>query len=580
MFIENSSLHYIEADAQDVVAMYRSTSTIKLGPGGRLKQPCEAFICVTNDGTDMSVYVALALMQSKSFIIFVPRKQPHDKKACDLLVSEANDFVKEYGFEMQSVNLNYSKALKEVVLNDLRVVRSAALSKKTSQRKSSAEKAPKKQQDSPETTGSVDEKLSAQINNAAQESSQSAPEKESEKTTARVAMEPDDQALQPLSEECPGLAEEMQRKNLLTADMTTAKQVAAQTLASLRDENDKLEKELLSSQQQHKTEIASAKAQLEELSRQKAAAEATVEKELAKLNKESQRLSGQIASQQKTSEQNLSALAREIDELTMAKQAVEEETARECAAVQAELASLTEDKSKQELAAAEKISALRTELEQLSAAKTTVEKEQAREIAVLKAELEGLSVPVDTGEELAALRKEIERCRTEKADTESNMYAERSGLQQQVAALEEELQSLRLQGEEERAILSAELDNRTLENERVRQELEQDLVSLRSQIEQLVGEISGIREMADAERATLAAERKRLIKEKSAAELNRLMRSFPTFRNEIAHIEDEIEAADEAHAATVTELHREMARLTEEQMRLRQSIADERGGVA
>ena len=147
MFIENSLLHFIEADAQDVAAMYRSSSSIMLEHGGRQRQPCDAFICVTNDGDNTSVYVALSLLQSKSFVIFVPERQPTDKKTSDLVLKEAHDFVQEFGFEMQSINLNYSKALKEVVINDLRVVRSSTSGKKTSQRKGTVEKTSRQQHD-------------------------------------------------------------------------------------------------------------------------------------------------------------------------------------------------------------------------------------------------------------------------------------------------------------------------------------------------------------------------------------------------------------------------------------------------
>jgi len=573
MFIENSLLHFIEADVQDVAAMYRSNSSIMLDIGGRPRQPCEAFICVTNDGDSTSVYVALSLLHSKSFVIFVPKKQPHDKGTSDLIIKEAHDFVKEFGFDMQSINLNYSKALKEVVLNDLRVVRSGTSGKKPSVRKGAADKTSRQQHDDSLKVPDAED-------NAVEKVKTSSLEQEKKVTKAPVDTPSSRESEQGSSslKSAPGvntdLIEELARKDRLVADKAKAEKDAAHTLALLRAETQQLEKEIVVLEDTSKAEIAAVKAGLEDLARKKAAAETHAEKELAKLHKDSQRLSEQIASQEKSEEVKLTALAADIEELTQAKKDAEKDASRKIVAAKAEIDSLKAEITDHDRETSAEMAALQAELEQLSLARSSAEKERAREIAVLKTELEGFALQPGTDQELESLRNELERRRGDKSASENSIQAELSELQLQRATLDGEITALEVQGQEELSAMRAELEERAREKQRVSDELEQELLSVRSEIEQILSDSAGTRDVVAEELAALEAERKRLLREKENAEKSAAV-ELADLRAEIVRLADEQKSVEESCAATCADLNAEAERLAAEKSLMQKESDDE-----
>jgi hypothetical protein len=551
MFTENSLLHFIEADIQDVVAMYRSTSSVMLSHGSRQRQSCEAFICVTNDGDSTSVHVALSLIQSRNFVVFVPERQPSDKESTELVLKEAQAFVKGFGFEMQGINLNYSKALKEVILNDLRVVRSATAGKKASQRKGPPDKSSRAQQ-------AIEKELTGTPSGL-----------EAKLEVPQVNVPPvqrDD------------LIAEKERKTRLGTEKAAAEKAAARTLASLRADNDRFEKEIKAFEQANNAEIALLKTGIEELGRQKTAAEAQAEKKIAQLQKESQRLSGQIDAQHHSAAETISALATEIEKLTQDYKADNDASSLKIAAAKAEIESLLNEKTAQDTSAAEELAALQRELEQLSVAKTSAEKDLAREIAVLKTELEGISLSADLGGELESLQNEIEHRRADKSATESRLQAEVSELRQEIATLEEEISSLELKGNEEAAALKSERKKRALEKEQLTGALELNLQTLRSEIAQLEADITTSHEAGEAELAVLTGESKRLLQIKTEADQARSAEILE-IQTEIARLEDEKKAAEEGHAATVAELKKAAAHLAKEKTQVQQNADQEQQGV-
>ncbi|MHC1698168.1 MAG: hypothetical protein AB9919_08985 [Geobacteraceae bacterium] len=570
MFIENKMLNFIEADAQDVVAMYRSNSTVMLEQRGKQRQPCEAFICVTNDGDSTLVYVALSLLYSKSFVVFVPERQPLDKEARNQLLVEAQDFVKKFGFEMQSINLNYSKALKEVVLNDLRVVRSATTGKKAALRKGVAEKISRQQQDVPEKTPGSEDKSSGKVKTADLEQNKKAAKAVSDTSLVKEGRQASP-SLKSVPAQDTAVSEEQERKERLVADREKAEKEASQALALLRDDNKRLEKELAVFQEKSKSEIDALQAELVVLGRRKVAAEAQAGKETAKLEKESQRLSEQVAAQEKSTVDKLSPLAAEIEKLSRAKNAAEKDATRKIAEAKAEIDSLRAANAEYASGTAVEIQALQAELEQLNAAKTSAEKVRAREIAVLKTELDGLLLGGGTNQELAALKDELERRRTEKSALENHLQNELSGLQGQRVDLEKEITTIEVRRRAELAVLRAELEEATREKQRLSGEVEQELVSLREDIARLRAVAAGARETAAEERAKLAAEQQKLLREKEETDRTAEL-ELSRLRTEIIQIAEKKKSIEDSCADTCAELNGELERLAAENASLQQEF--------
>lgn len=578
MFIENSLLRFIEADVQDVVAMYRSTSSVTLSHGSRQRQPCEAFICVTNDGDSTSVYVALSLIQSRNFVVFVPERQPSDKVSSEQVLKDAQAFVKGFGFEMQSINLNYSKALKEVILNDLRVVRSAAAGKKTSQRKGTTDKSSRVQQEVPETKTDSGEVAAGKIKSFVREPGKQDVEKDHTGTPSGSEARPEIPQVTVPPAQRDELNAEKERKTRLGSEKAAAEKAAARTLASLRAENDRLEKEIKAFEESNNAEIALVKTGIEELVRQKTAAEALAEKQIAQLQKESQLLSGQIDAQHHSTAETITALATEIEKLTQDKVADNDASSLKIAAAKAEIETLLNEKAVQDTTTAEVLAVLQRELEQLSVAKTSAEKERVREIAVLKTELEGISLSADLDGELESLQNEIERRRADKSATENRFQAEVAELRQEIATLEEEISSLELKGNEEAAAMKAEREKRALEKEQLAGALELNLQSLRNEIEQLEADLTTSHQAGEVELAVLTAESKRLLQKKTEAEQARSAEILE-IQTEIERIDDEKKAAEENHAATVAELKKAVTQLAKEKTQVQRNADHEQQAI-
>ncbi|MFZ3208752.1 MAG: hypothetical protein WA140_07935 [Geobacteraceae bacterium] len=119
----NKALGVIEVAEPDIYEIYRSTGPVTISLSGHKTQPCEAFICSVVEDDTMSLHVALQLLINKQVLVFLPDKQPKDRGDYAEILQEAISFVESMGFSMASVNLNFSKALREVVVRDIRALR-------------------------------------------------------------------------------------------------------------------------------------------------------------------------------------------------------------------------------------------------------------------------------------------------------------------------------------------------------------------------------------------------------------------------------------------------------------------------
>jgi len=509
MFIENSVLRFIEADVQDVVAMYRSTSSVMLSHGSRQRQPCEAFICVSNDGDRASVHVALSLMQSRSFVVFVPERQPSDTESSELVLKEAQAFVKGFGFEMQSINLNYSKALKEVILNDLRVVRSATAGKKTSQRKGLGDKSSRAQKDVPETKTDSEEMVSAKNISFVREPGQQAVEKE----IAQLQKESQD----------------------LSAQIEYQNNSAAETISALATEIEKLTQAKKADNDASSRKIAAAKAEIDSLLSEKTAQDANAAEVLAALQQELKQLSVTKTSAEKERAREIAVLKTELEGISLSadlqgelaslqdeikrrradKSSAESRLRAEVFELRQEIATLEEEIAALELKGNEEASALKAEREKSALKKEQLAGDLDLNLQALRSDIEQLGADIATRNEaaeteIAVLAGERKRLLQKKTDADQARSAEILEVQTEIARVEDEKKV----AEEIHAATVAELKKSvtqlTKEKSQLQRNADHEQQGLRHRIALLQEEIAGARELADKALAALHLQEEQL----------------------------------------------------------------------
>ncbi|HZV81300.1 MAG TPA: hypothetical protein VFF53_03930, partial [Geobacteraceae bacterium] len=129
-FAINPSLNHLDIPQKYILEIHQSTADVVL-PDARFRgHPCEAYICISRVEKEMKAYVALlnnalksTLVYTSDFVATTPQEYPK-------VLADAEDFVKSMGFTMQKINLDFSPAMREVIIKGLRVMRPPALQKR------------------------------------------------------------------------------------------------------------------------------------------------------------------------------------------------------------------------------------------------------------------------------------------------------------------------------------------------------------------------------------------------------------------------------------------------------------------
>jgi hypothetical protein len=568
MFIEDGSLQYIEADAQDVISMYRSTSTVMIAHGGREKQPCEAFVCVVQDGVLSTAYVALSMQKSRSFVIFTPQKKPSDKDSSDAVVREALDFVKERGFEMQSINLNYSKALKEVVLNDLRVVRSAGSSKKVSHKKVAGDKAAKVSAVVPEKGAVAGIAPGDKSATASPVSGKVAVEKDSGKTLPRL--ETGEPVRKPVAR--PDGAESDNRGT--RGEKTVGDPFFETEIAAERAARDRLQAAKVRVEKEASEELVALQAEIEAMTNEMQSVSAETSAEIASARGELERLSARKSAEKTAASEQLASLTAEVEGLRQEIASAEETTSMQMVAARNEIKKLSAEKENLEKGASAELVALQSELKRLAEERDASQKKKTRELSALKAELESLSAEEGTDGELVALREEVERLASEKTDAQKEKAAEQAALRGQIAHLEDEGKQSAEKAEQELTFLRSEFERLQKEKGSEEQRIGNELTALRAELELLRGEKETTADAASVELSALRTEREHLLLENARLEKTMTGES-DQLRGEIARLEEEKNAAEETFSGVLSELRCDVERLTSEKELMERDFAEQ-----
>ena len=123
MFVHDPSLYFVEAEESDVVAIHRSTGVVSAALEGMSPCLCNAYVCAIQRKGITRVYVVLEHADRKGRWVFAAPEGVADGNAYLPLFKEGLAFAASFGFTLQEVNLSYGKAMREVVIRDIPVIR-------------------------------------------------------------------------------------------------------------------------------------------------------------------------------------------------------------------------------------------------------------------------------------------------------------------------------------------------------------------------------------------------------------------------------------------------------------------------
>ncbi|HEY6837810.1 MAG TPA: hypothetical protein VI389_03625, partial [Geobacteraceae bacterium] len=374
MFTLNSALHFIDTAGAHVVTVYQSASPLTVPLAGLPPERCEAYICAIKKNDLVQVYVAL-LTSSNKVLVYVDSRPPVRESALPGVLKEAITFAEGMGFQPEEMNLNYSAAMREVVVRGLKVFCPPKVVKKPVPRRGTAATVPLRGHEK------IADVPPAKTEQQVKEESKPAPAAEKAPEPVRHG-KPGDEAA--------ALRMELVR---LSAEMTAAENSARQVLVATKNELNEVraEKEALAlrveefttAAEQAAEELAAAHGEAHALRTEKAALQRHMEEELATVRGELAALGQDKDAETKAGNRAMAALQEELarlrnekasaaakgEELTSLHQAAQ----KELEAIRVELADAVKKGENAGKRAAEEMASLRVELEKSVAAKSLAE---------------------------------------------------------------------------------------------------------------------------------------------------------------------------------------------------------------
>ncbi|GLI40060.1 hypothetical protein KI811_02335 [Geobacter hydrogenophilus] len=386
MFVHDPSLSFVEAEEADVVAVHRSLGSASAAPEGISPRPCNAYVCAIQREGQTRVYVILEHADRRGRWIFASPKGIPVGEAYLPLFKEGLAFAASFGFTMQEVNLSYGKAMREVVIRDIPVLRRPSATGPAS------------------ADGAKDDAGDVKKEAAPKENKEEIPPAEKER------------------EEKPAPKDESEAKALadrLAAEKAAAERESRERFAELKVRIDSL----LAERKEQDTTLAAQETALQgeiaRLTAEKEQADQEHGQATASLRSTVERLKGELAALGKGGSSAAASLRDEIAWLKAEKDKAGEETAREEERLRAEVDKLTAARDKGASAAAKRIESLTARLADLAAEQATAAKGNAARIKELEAKAERLAAETVSAEkkaaaDIAALEAVIEKRAAEK----------------------------------------------------------------------------------------------------------------------------------------------------------------------
>lgn len=453
-FAINPSLNFIDVPPQHIHELYRSSAGIVLPDAKFRGQPSEAYICTRIIEKDMNAYVAIHNSAMNIVLIYTSDLVASSPGEYPKILKEAEAFVTAMGFTMEKVNLEFSAAMKEVIVKGLRVMRPPPPPKKPIAKPTKPEP-PKPTAPDPKTIVLADiESADEPLQNAI-----------TEVQSLRAELASVRGALEKLTREKISLEQNAISKiNALKATCEQAMESKRQSDERLAEETRKRTE--LEQSEKKRDDSQQVKALQEEL-KKSAEAAATLEKEL---RTETIALSEKLSSLQQ-------------EKVTLAERLAAEQLASSAAAKH--LAALEQaEKSRDE--------AIQRE-EELKSKLSSVEEDLSASRAALEEQKNSGTGEEELLRQIAAINDELAEARSKLAQQISDAAPEPGSEPGKLEAIEAEYVRLATASMEKEAELTANLAQAMAENERLASELE-----IQSQ-------------MAAMEQASLRAELRRII---------------------------------------------------------------------
>lgn len=528
MFVIDPSLTTIKAGESDVVAIHRSTEAVAVSAGEPTARLSYAYVCAIREGETTMVYLALEQTERKKTLVYRPDPPPKEGALEQSLLREALDLAASLGFAMQEINLNYSKAMREVVIRDIHVISrpSADLpmpeppAVAAKERGGAAKEAP--------------EPAAADIPASAAPAGAPAPESAAA-GRRKGAAEPSPAAS--LEVEAERLAAERKR---LEEESAAAKAALQSKIERLSAENEELRRSQTAA-------AATLKNQLKGLADEKQRLESSGAEQLAALKEELARLRQEVKDREAAAAPEVASLKADLSALAAEKEHASELAMRQQSDLRAELKRVAAEKKQVERQAEEQLAALRAERDELAAAQTAAAAATAEQAGKLEDEIARLTQQTAAGEQGAAervqaLEAEIERLVAVKASMEQRAEIDQAALQETVARLKAETAEARQRAVRELAQLAVEAELLAAEGTAVERFIashsgggaaellaraEAEVAALKGEVGRLAAEKSLAEQSAATRIAALQAELERHAGEGGAAAKSRLAPAEP-----------------------------------------------------
>lgn len=115
--------NHLALNEADITHLFRSTHSAVPPDPLFLGHPCQAYVCATNEHHLHHVFIAILDTTSMLPLIFTSSYAAKDSSTLKRLIKEAHTFADSMGFALDPVNLDYSAAMRQVIIRGLRVMR-------------------------------------------------------------------------------------------------------------------------------------------------------------------------------------------------------------------------------------------------------------------------------------------------------------------------------------------------------------------------------------------------------------------------------------------------------------------------
>ncbi|NVO00141.1 MAG: hypothetical protein HXX17_12510 [Geobacteraceae bacterium] len=122
-FAINPSLTHIDFREADILELYRSKGEVQL-PDTRFRgHPCETYICISRADKRVSATVAILETVMNSIFVYTSDYSTDQNQDYPKVLAEALEFTSSFGFTMEKVNLDFSPAMREVIIKGIRAMK-------------------------------------------------------------------------------------------------------------------------------------------------------------------------------------------------------------------------------------------------------------------------------------------------------------------------------------------------------------------------------------------------------------------------------------------------------------------------